>query len=74
MVLDYSAASHDASAFLEKRAKQNVEWMKKLLHEMIDARLQKNPTLATRLPSLQSDLVAGRITPYSAARELMGFL
>jgi hypothetical protein len=48
--------------------------MKKLLHEMIDARLQKNPTLATRLPSLQSDLVAGRITPYSAARELMGFL
>ncbi|MBK8101767.1 MAG: methylmalonyl Co-A mutase-associated GTPase MeaB [Cellvibrionales bacterium] len=74
MVQEYYTASQDASAFLEKRAKQNVEWMKKLLHEMIDARLQKNPALATRLPSLQSDIVAGRVTPYSAARELISFL
>ena len=71
---ELSPMGKNASAFLEKRAKQNVEWMKKLLHEMIDARLQKNPALATRLPSLQSDIVAGRVTPYSAARELISFL
>lgn len=74
MVMDYCAASRDASEFLAKRAKQNVEWMKKLLHEMIDSRLQKNPALAARLPLLNDDLIAGRVTPYSAARELMGFL
>lgn len=74
MVSDYTIASRDAGAFLQRRAKQNVEWMKKLLHEMIESRLQQNPAVAARLPSLHDDLVAGRITPYSAARELMTFL
>jgi len=74
MVMDYCSASCNASEFLAKRSKQNVEWMKKLLHEMIDSRLQKNPALAARLPLLHGDLIAGRVTPYSAARELMGFL
>ena len=74
MIVDYCAASCDAGAFANKRSQQNVEWMKKLLHEMIDQRLQQNPAFAARLPVLQGELVVGQITPYSAARELMRFL
>lgn len=74
MVMDYCNASQDAGEFSAKRAQQNIEWMKKLLHEMIESRLQKNPSVAARLPALNGDLVAGRITPYSAARELLAYL
>lgn len=74
MIGDYCAASEAAGEFVGKRARQNVEWMKKLLHEMIDLRLQQNPHVAFRLPALNQELVSGRITPYKAARELLGFL
>ncbi len=74
MISDYCVASEAAGEFAGKRAGQNVEWMKKLLHEMIDLRLQQNPQVAARLPALNGELVSGRITPYRAARELLGFL
>ena len=74
MIEDYCSASETAGEFVGKRARQNIEWMKKLLHEMIDLRLQQNPDVASRLPVLNADLVQGRVTPYKAARELMAFL
>lgn len=74
MVMDYCTASHVAGMFAAKRSEQNVEWMKKLLHEMIELRLQQNPQVAARFPQLNQALVAGQVTPYSAARELMDFL
>lgn len=74
MIVDYCAASESAGAFSGKRARQNIEWMKKLLHEMIDLRLQQNPEVASRLPAMHADLVQGRITPYKAARELLAYL
>jgi LAO/AO transport system kinase len=74
MIGDYCVASEAAGEFVGKRARQNVEWMKKLLHEMIDLRLQQNPQVTARLPTLNQELVTGRITPYKAARELLDFL
>lgn len=74
MISDYCSASAIAGEFSGKRARQNVEWMKKLLHEMIELRLQQNPQVAARLPALNHELVSGKITPYKAARELLGFL
>lgn len=74
MIVDYCAASELVDEFAGKRARQNIEWMKKLLHEMIDMRLQQNPRVSARLPELNSELVAGKITPYKAARELLAFL
>ena len=74
MIADYCAAAEAAGELSGKRARQNVEWMKKMLHEMIDLRLQQNPQVAARLPALHGELVAGRITPYRAARELLEFL
>lgn len=74
MIADYCKASEAAGEFVGKRSRQNVEWMKKLLHEMIDLRLQQNPQVAARMPALHGELVLGHITPYRAARELLGFL
>ncbi len=70
----YRIASKATDEFSGKRARQHVEWMKKLLHEMIDLRLQSNKNVATRLPVLHADLVAGRITPYKAAGMLLALL
>jgi LAO/AO transport system kinase len=74
MISDYRVASEAVGEFSGKRARQNVEWMKKLLHEMIDLRLQQNPKVASRLPALNNELVSGQITPYKAARVLLAFL
>lgn len=74
MVNAYCESSHASGEFEGRRARQNVAWMKKLLHEMIDLRLQKNTHVSNRLPTLHAELVAGRVTPYKAARELLGYL
>lgn len=73
-VLQYVEASTAAGEFARRRAQQNVDWMKKLLHELIDLRLQQNRQVVDRLPILHGDLVAGRITPYRAAHELLSYL
>lgn len=74
MVVDYVAASNTAGEFMRRRSQQNVDWMKKLLHEMIDLRLQQNPQVSSRLPALHNELVTGRVTPFRAAQELLGYL
>src|SRR5690554_4008491 len=58
MVLDYNTEAQKNGFLLEKRAKQNVGWMDKLLHEMLDLQLRKNPEIKALLPSLREAVVA----------------
>ena len=74
MVGEFVEASDAGGHRLNKRAEQNVEWMQKLLQEMIELRLQQNAQVASRLPELRESLKKSQVTPYSAARELLSFL
>lgn len=74
MICDYVSAASDSQFLQQRRARQNVEWMEKLLHEMVQLRLQQNKQLSARMPQLHQALRQSQITPYAAARELLAYL
>lgn len=74
MISDYQIEAKNNGWLTEKRARQNGEWMKKLLHEMLELRLQQNPQIRALMPDLQQQVMDGRMTPYSAARQVISLL
>ena len=79
MIQDYQkAATEDINAgissFIEKRARQNREWLKKLIHEMLELKLKQNPDVKNRLPQLQDDVLNNKTTPYNAAQQIIDLL
>jgi LAO/AO transport system kinase len=79
MICDYQSAatSHDGihtNSFQEKRAQQSKEWMHHLLHEMLELELKRNPDVSNEMPSLEQQVVAGTITPFTAAKKLIDML
>ena len=71
MILDYNTDAKKNGYLLEKRAKQNVGWMDKLLHEMLDLQLRKNPEIKALLPELRQAVIAEQMTPYVAAKTII---
>lgn len=74
MISDYQIEAKNNGWLTEKRARQNAEWMKKLLHEMLELRLSQNPQIRKLMPELERQVTRGETTPYSAARQIMGLL
>lgn len=74
MVLEYHLEATRSGYLQEKRSRQNAEWMKKLLHEMIELRLAQNPQIRSLMPELERQVTAGSITPYTAARRIVALL
>lgn len=79
MIQDYQKAATEnmnagISSFIEKRARQNSEWLKKLIHEMLELKLKKNPDVKNRLPQLQDDVLNNKTTPYNAAQQIIDLL
>lgn len=65
---------HTHSAFLLKRAKQNSNWLKSLIHDMLERKLYQNPDVKATLPQLKEDVLNNKITPYSAAHTIIDLL
>ena len=79
MVRDYhNAASNNINAgissFDEKRARQNSEWLNKLIHEMLELKLKQNSDVKNRLPQLQDEVLNNKTTPYNAAQQIIDLL
>lgn len=70
MMLEYQTKAIAANKFEEKRALQNREWMWKLVHEIIDIKLNADPGTANLRKTTESQVVNGDMTPYSAAKTL----
>ena len=62
------------SSFIEKRARQNSEWLKKLIHEMLELKLKQNPEVKSALPKLQDEVLNNKTTPYNAAQQIIDLL
>ncbi len=54
-----------------KRASQNRDWMWKLVHELLDLHLKNNPKANAIRKQMESQVIEGTATPYSAANEIM---
>ena len=74
MIVDYYFTALKEKAFDRKRARQNVEWMRRLMHEMIERRLNANPTIRSLLPQLEAQVTSGVTTPYLAASRVVDLL
>jgi LAO/AO transport system kinase len=71
MILEYQAAAKASGIFAQQRREQNSQWMKKLLHEMIELRLDQNEELRLLSRKLEQDVIQGNCTPYAAAKQII---
>tara|TARA_B110000977_G_C10961329_1_gene448679 strand:- start:77 stop:1033 length:957 start_codon:yes stop_codon:yes gene_type:complete len=74
MVAEYVAMSKDNGFFTSNREKQNIDWMNKLIHELLEQRLDENKQIAELMPSLKESVTNGAMTPYNAAKQVMGLI
>jgi LAO/AO transport system kinase len=71
MIVDYGEQARQSQSIERKRAHQNIDWMRKLVYEQLEARLRDNPQVRTQWPLLQDKVEKGETTPYIAARRIM---
>lgn len=74
MISEYRQLALDNSAFYEKRSRQNSEWLNKLIHEMIELRLKQSQSVHDQMPGLQQAVIDNRVTPYSAAKQIVALI
>ena len=74
MIEEYHAQALAGGSFHEKRARQNVDWMNKLVHEQLEDLLRRNPGVRSTWPLLRERVWRGQTTPYLAARQLIALL
>jgi LAO/AO transport system kinase len=74
MISDYQVEARKNGWLPEKRTRQAKAWMHKLIHEMLLLRLRQNPEVRRNMPELERKVIAGKMTPYNAARMLIDML
>lgn len=71
MISEFQKLAQDSGIFEQHRRQQNSQWMKKLLHEMVELRLNKNETIRSLSRKLEQDVIQGNCTPYAAAKQIV---
>ncbi len=74
MISNFHVDAIKNNAFYEKRARQNQEWMDKLLFEMLELKLKQNPEVKRLLPELHTKVTKGETTPFIAAKTIIDLL
>jgi LAO/AO transport system kinase len=74
MVGEFEQAARACSAFNARRERQARDWMHQLIDEMLKQRLKRNPRARELMPLLEARVVAGEITPYTAATQVIDCL
>jgi LAO/AO transport system kinase len=71
MIVDFYFNALHHNSFNKKRSKQNIEWMRRLMHEMVDRRLNNNAQIRQIFPQLEAQVTNGTTTPYVAAKRII---
>jgi len=71
MVLEYHAAAEAEGQFTAKRSRQNLDWMRQLMHEMLLQKLSQNKKVKALLPELEAAVTRQEITAFAAVRRIM---
>jgi len=74
LVEDYRQQAQANNHLQQKRSQQNQQWMRKLMHDILELRLSENPEIQQQRPKLEQQVIEGRTTPFLAARKLMALL
>jgi LAO/AO transport system kinase len=71
MVLEHRTLLGANGAFLERRRRQALEWMRELVSLSVEGRFRRHPLVSTRLPDIERAVLDGHVTSFAAARELV---
>ncbi|MCB1614467.1 MAG: methylmalonyl Co-A mutase-associated GTPase MeaB [Pseudomonadales bacterium] len=74
MITDYTNQAIEHNYFHDKRARQNAQWMKKLMLELVELRMKQNPEISRKLDEYTSKVTEGSMTPYLAAKSIVDLL
>lgn len=74
MIVEFYYTALKEDAFDKKRARQSIEWMRRLLHEMVEMKINTNPRIKHIVPQLEAQVMNGTTTPYLAARKIISLL
>jgi LAO/AO transport system kinase len=70
-ILAHQETMKKSGAFEQKRRAQAVEWMWALVHTGLKTRFREEESLTARIPDLSAQVNDGRISPSTAADELL---
>lgn len=71
MIGRYLEWANQSQHFEAKRASQNLQWMKQLLHAALDLRLKNNRAFSEKRRALEQEVKTGVVTPLSAVELLL---
>ena len=71
MIVSYEKEAQNIAAFTSNRAKQNIQWMRNLIHECLALKLNAKESTRKRQQELEKAVTDGTITPYAAAQEII---
>ena len=71
IVDEYVAHTRDNGYFEHRRQQQAQYWMRETIHETLLNDFYLNPSIETRLQTIQTQLMESKITSYAAAKELL---
>ncbi|BAT61288.1 putative GTPase/MT1543 [Variibacter gotjawalensis] len=73
-VVDHRERLTATGEFAERRSEQQVRWMWTMLEQQMMARLRHDAGIRNRLPKLEADVAAGKLSPSLAVEELTALL
>jgi LAO/AO transport system kinase len=71
VVLEHAAVSRANGWFDANRRQQRRHWMREALEDGLRRHFQAQPLVGSRMEALEADVLAGRMTPFRAARVLL---
>ena len=74
MVSNYKIDAVNNKVFYEQRDQQNIDWMQKLITEMLALKLKQSPDVISALPQQKMQVASGQTTPYAAAKHILSLL
>ena len=72
MINDYQADARATGYFEKRRKEQALQAFTDTIEETIRQRFYHDPTVSRQLSSIKQDILSGKISPYTAAQELIG--
>jgi LAO/AO transport system kinase len=73
-IASYREKMTASGEFADKRRAQQVKWMWAMLEDRLYARLRSDPELKQKLPKLEKEVAAGKLSPMLAVEEIAGVL
>ena len=74
MIFEFQALATEENRLQNRREKQNLSWLKRLINNEVEQRLKHNETIRDVYPNLENDVIAGKRSPLNAATEVIDLL